>query len=303
MERLAPNDLTVLCALARHNSFRRAAAELGVTPSALSHALRAIEDRAGLRLVNRTTRSVGLTEAGARLAGRALPALRELDAAIDELDAFRGSPTGRLRLNTPRTAARLILVRLVARFSAAFPAVRVELAVDDHLVDIVAAGFDAGVRLSEIIAADMIAAPLGPALRSAVVAHPDYFARRPRPAAPHELAGHACIRYRFDDGSYYRWEFARGDAKLAIEVDGPLTIGDEDLMVDAALEGAGLAYVFEPQVAALVAAGRLVRVLEDWCPEAPGFHLYYPSRRRVPPPLKAFLEFVRAEAPRAPPRR
>lgn len=303
MKRLSPGDLAAFCEIARHRSFRRAAAALEVTPSALSHALRALEERLQVRLVNRTTRSVSLTEAGQRLAARVLPLMGELDAALDELDGFRGAPSGLLRINTPRAAARLVLVPLIARFLAAFPDVRVELAVDDRMVDIVAAGFDAGVRFTQIIAADMVAVPIGPRLRSAVVARPDYFERHARPATPHDLHGHACIRYRFEDGSHYRWEFERADSKLAVEVDGPLTLCDEDLMVDAALDGAGLAYVYERQVAQLIAEGRLTRVLDDWCADAPGFYLYYPSRKRVPSALSAFLEFARADRDVVPERR
>lgn len=291
----AAGDFQVFLAIAKHRSFRRAAAELGVTPSALSHALRALEERVGLRLVNRTTRSVALTEVGERLHARLQPILLDLDAAFEELNVFRTAPVGTLRINAPRLAARLMLLPLVARFVAAFPAVRVELVVDEAFVDVVSAGFDAGVRYGDLIAADMITVPCGGKHRFAVVGSPAYFESRPPPRTPHELAQHRCIRYRFTSGAYYRWEFEKRGAELAVEVDGPITVGDQDLMVEPALAGAGLAFVFEEQVAEHLAAGRLVRVLADWCPAYPGFFLYYPSRRQLPAALRAFVDFLRDE--------
>jgi DNA-binding transcriptional LysR family regulator len=291
---ISPTDLALFLAVARHRSFRQAAVERGVSPSAVSHALRAIEERLGVRLLNRTTRSVALTEAGARLFARVSPAFRDIDDAIEDLNAFRGRPTGTLRINAARQAAQLALMPVVTRFLAAYPEIRVEVTIEAALTDVVAAGFDAGVRFGERIAADMIAVPLGPRQRSAVIASPEYLARHPTPRTPPDLRNLPCIRYRFSSGVLYRWEFERGGDEIAVEVDGPLTLSEQDLMVDAALSGIGLAYVFEGQVEALLAEGRLVRVLADWCPYYPGFFLYYPSRRQLPAALRAFVDFARA---------
>lgn len=293
MRRIRTTDLAVFLAIAEHRSFRKAAVELGVTPSALSHSLRAIEERLDVRLVNRTTRGVGLTEAGERLLERIRPAFLDIDAALDELDDFRGQPLGKLRLNASRAAAKLVLLPTVARFLRDHPNIEVEIVVDDALVDMVSGGFDAGVRFGESIAADMIALAIGPRHRFAVVGSPDHFTRYAIPATPHDLKGHPCIRYRFAGGSFYHWEFERGGVGLDIDVRGPLTLGDQDMMLQAALDGAGLAYVFESQATEAVADGRLVSVLQDWCPYYPGFFLYYPSRRQLPGPLRAFLDFVR----------
>ncbi|HTO33645.1 MAG TPA: LysR family transcriptional regulator [Pararhizobium sp.] len=295
MRRMRAADLSVFLAIAEHRSFRRAAVELGVTPSALSHSLRAIEERLDVRLVNRTTRGVGLTEAGERLLERIRPAFLDIDAALEELDTFRGQPLGKLRLNAPRAAAKLVLVPTVTRFLEAHPNIEVEIVVDDALVDMVSGGFDAGVRFGESIAADMIALAIGPRHRFAVVGSSGHFTRHKAPVTPHDLKDHPCIRYRFAGGSFYRWEFERGGLELDIDVQGPLTLGDQDMMLQAALDGAGLAYVFESQATELVTDGRLVSVLQDWCPYYPGFFLYYPSRRQLPGPLRAFLDFVRAK--------
>jgi DNA-binding transcriptional LysR family regulator len=294
MARVEPGALAPFLAIAKQGSFRRAAAELGVSPSALSHSLRALEARLGVRLVNRTTRSVALTEAGQRLLARVAPAFHDIDEALDELNAFRDRPAGLLRINAPRGAVRLTLLPVVARFLARHPEVRVELTADEALVDVVSAGFDAGVRLGETLAADMVATPIGPPHAFAVVGSPDFFARHPMPRTPHELRGLPCVRHRFASGTVYQWEFERDGAELSVEVDGPLLLTDMDLMVDAALTGVGLVYAFEESVRAPLERGELVRVLSDWCPSYPGFFLYYPSRHRQPAVLRAFLDFVRA---------
>lgn len=294
MKRIDPASLSSFLAIATHRSFRKAAGELGVTPSALSHALQGIEERLGVRLVNRTTRSVALTEAGERLHARLRPAFQDIRDALEDLNAFRGQPMGTLRLNAARQSAHLALLPLVTRFLRAYPDVSVEVRVDDSLTDIVAQGFDAGVRFGEQIAADMLAAPLGPRQRSAIVASPEYFQRHPVPRTPQDLRGLPCIRFRFSSGLYYRWEFERDGEEVLVEAEGPLTLNDQGLMVDAALAGVGLAYVFEAQVTRLLEEGRLVRVLEDWCPAYAGFFLYYPSRRQLPTALRAFLDFVKA---------
>jgi len=291
--RIDPSDLAIFLAIARHRSFRVAATELGVSPSALSHALRSIEERLDIRLINRTTRSVALTEAGARLFERISPAFRDIDDALEDLNSFRGRPAGRLRINAARQSTQLVLLPIVAKFLKVFPDINVEIVVNDALIDMVAAGFDAGVRFGETIAADMIAVPIGPRHRFAVVGSPGYFETRTPPLTPHDLKGLPCVRYRFTSGTLYRWEFERGGIELDIDVEGPLTLNDQDLMLDAALDGVGLAFVFEAQAEELIAKRKLVRVLADWCPAYPGFFLYYPSRRQLPAALRAFVDFAR----------
>ncbi len=301
MKRVRSTDLAIFLAIANHRSFRKAAVELAVTPSALSHALRAIEERLEVRLVNRTTRGVALTEAGERLFDRIRPAFLDIDAALDDLDTFRGQPYGKLRINAPRAAAKLVLLPIVSRFLKAHPSVEVDIVIDDALIDMVSSGFDAGIRFGESIAADMIAIPIGPRHSFAVVGTPDYFEGRGRPLTPHDLKDHVCIRFRFAGGAFYHWEFERGGIEVEIEVRGPLTLGDQDIMRDAVLQSDGLGYLFEDQVRDEIETGKLVRVLEDWCPYYPGFFLYYPSRRQLPTALRAFIDFVKAERDRAQP--
>ncbi|MCC6073917.1 LysR family transcriptional regulator [Pseudomonas sp. GCM10022188] len=294
MKPVALADLTIFLSIAEHLSFSRAAVELGLSPSAISHALRGLEERLGVRLFNRTTRSVALTEAGERLYSRVRPAFRDIGDALDDLNDFRAKPAGTLRINAGRAATQLVLLPLVSRFLEACPDVHVEIVSDDALVDVVSAGFDAGVRFGERLEADMVSVAIGPPLRSVVVAAPALLARHRVPQSPQDLHGLPCIRHRFPGGVLYRWEFERDGSALEIAVDGPLTLDDVGLMVGAALQGAGLAYVFEDMVREPVADGRLVQVLDDWCPHYPGLHLYYPSRRHLPAPLKAFIEFARA---------
>lgn len=291
------NDLHAFAAVARTRNFRKAAVELGVSPSALSHALRGLETRLGVRLLNRTTRSVAPTEIGARLLERLTPALGEIADALDAVNDHRASPTGTLRLNAPRAACDWVLAPLIVRFLAAHPDMRVELVDDDRLVDIVAAGFDAGVRFGESLQQDMVAVPLGPSQRFVVVASPAYLSARGRPDVPDDLARHRCIRLRFPDGACYRWEFARGERRLEIEVDGPLTLGDMRLIVQAAEEGLGLAFVYEQYALDALAAGRLVSVLDNWRPPETGFFLYHPSHRLVPARLRAFIDLAREVHP------
>lgn len=294
MQRIVPGDLNGFLAIARAKSFRRAAVELGVTPSALSHNLRALEERLDLRLVNRTTRSISLTEVGQKLFDRIEPAFRDIDDAIEELSAWGGKPIGTLRLNAALASARLELMPLLADFLTANPSVEVEIIAQTALIDTVAQGYDAGVRFGERIAADMIAVPIGRRRRFAVVGSPAYFERWPKPAHPRDLIGLPCVRYRFERGDDYHWEFERAGEELEIAVDGPFTTNEHELMLSAALDGIGLAFVFEEMVVDLVAAGRLERVLGDWCPYWPGLYLYYPSRRQMPSPLRAFIDFARS---------
>jgi DNA-binding transcriptional LysR family regulator len=291
MSRIAPNDLAVFVAVARHRSFRKAANELGVTPSALSHALRALEETLDVRLLNRSTRSVAPTEAGQRLLARVSPAFRDIEDAFEDLNDFRGSPNGNLRINAARASTEIILLPLVTRFLDAYPGVNVEIVVNNALVDMVSEGFDAGVRFGNVIAQDMIAVPLGGAQRSAYVASPEFFQRHPKPRIPRELNGLPCIRLRFESGRYYEWEFERDGVEVSVQANGHLTLGEQDLAIQAALDGAGIAFAFEAQVKDLVEQGRLVRVLDDWCPYYPGFYLYYSSRRQLPATLRAFVDF------------
>ena len=292
--RIDPSDLATFLAIARHRSFRAAATELGVSASALSHALRNIEERLDVRLINRTTRSVALTEAGMRLFERISPAFRDIDDALEDLNNFRGRPAGTLRFSAARQSAQLVLLPIITKFLKAFPEVNVEIVINDALIDMVAGGFDAGIRFGETIAADMITVPIGPRHRFAVVGSPGFFKQYKPPVTPRDLKDLPCVRYRFTSGTLYHWEFERGGVELEIDVTGPLTINDQDLMLDAALDGTGLAYVFEAQAAELIEKRKLVRVLADWCPAYPGFFLYYPSRRQLPAALRAFVDFVRA---------
>ncbi|MDZ7938312.1 MAG: LysR family transcriptional regulator [Rhodoferax sp.] len=288
-------DLRLLSCIARHLSFRQAADELGVSASAVSHSLRALEAKLGVRLFNRTTRSVALTEAGQRLLGQVAPALDNIQRALEDINTFRDTPVGRVRLNAPRPAGELVLAPLVAKFLRQYPGVKVDLVLDDALVDIVQAGFDAGVRYGESLQQDMVAIPLGGRQRFVVVASPDYLRQHGPPGSPRELAQFPCIGLRFPSGVLYRWEFEKAGERVEVDVDGPLTLGELSLAVRAAEDGLGLAYVYAQQAAAGLAAGRLVQVLGDWCPEVPGFFLYYPSRRLAPAALRAFIDLVRAD--------
>lgn len=287
-------DLSTFLCVASQLNFSRAAVELGVTPSALSHSVRTLENRLGVRLFNRTTRSVGLTEAGERLFARLKPAFRDIDDALEDLNHFRDKPSGKLRLTAGRQACELVLLPIVSAFLQAFPDIRLEIVESDALVDIVAGGFDAGVRFGNRLEADMVSLPIGPNMRSVVVGSPEFFDRYAIPQKPEDLHALPCIRHRFPSGTIYRWEFERGGITQEIEVDGPLTLGDVSLMVGPALQGLGLSYVFEGLIRGHLADGRLLQVLADWCPYYPGLHLYYPSRRHVPAPLKAFIDFARA---------
>ena len=296
------NELTAFAAVARLRSFRKAAVERGVSASALSHALRALEERLGVRLLNRTTRSVTPTEAGRQLLARLEPAMREITDALLDLSTLQQEPAGKLRLNVPRPAARLLLAPMLARFVARYPRVQVELVTDDGMIDIVRDGFDAGIRFGEHVAADMIAVPVGAPQPFVVVASPAYLAARGVPASPRALLEHACIGRRFPSGRQYAWEFGPAGEGVSIAVDGPLVFDDDELMLRAARDGAGVAYVYEADARADIAAGRLVCVLERCLPPAPRYFLYYPGRRQMPPMLRAFVDMVRADTatPQAP---
>lgn len=285
-------DLQTFAVVARLRSFRGAAVELGVSPSAISHTLRGLEERLGVRLLNRTTRSVAPTVAGEHLLARLLPALLDIQGALDEVNAFRDSPLGTLRINAPRAAAELVLAPLVTRFLSTHPGMKVDLVTDSALVDIVANGFDAGVRFGESLQQDMVAIPLGGPQRFIVVASPAYVAAHGAPQDPRDVQQHRCIGIRFPSGVRYRWEFAQGAEQLEVEVDGALCVSEMGLMVRAAEDGLGLAYVYAQYAEAGLASGRLCQVLEAWCPEIAGFFLYYPSRKRVPAGLRAFIDML-----------
>ncbi|MBN6150685.1 LysR family transcriptional regulator [Xanthomonas sp. AmX2] len=292
-QRPALTDLSAFAAIVAHRSFRKAADELGLSPSTLSHMMRTLEARMGVRLLHRTTRSVAPTEAGARLVARLQPLLRELDLALDDAGSFARGPSGTLRINANETAARLLLQRVVPAFLQRYPAMALDLVSEGRLVDIVAAGFDAGVRLGEALPQDMIAVPFGGPQRFIAAASPAYLARHPPPRTPDELAQHTCIGFRLPSGKPYRWEFARHDQELAVEVGGPLTLDHMGLMADAAVAGMGIAYLSEVAVQAQLDSGALVRVLDEWCPPLPGLFLYYPGHRHVPAGLQAFIGVLR----------
>ena len=286
--------LEAFLAVARHRSFRKAAAERGVSPSALSHVIRGLEDSLDVRLFNRTNRSIRITAAGEHLLERVGPALGDIAEAIGHVRAFRGRPAGTLRLNVPRVAAELVVKPVMGRFLAAYPEITLEVVSDDGLVDIVAEGFDAGIRPGRRLAQDMIAVPVGPQRRYAVVGSPAYCASRDTPRIPQDLHAQACIGRRYPSGARYAWEFVRGGEVVEVDVSGPLLLDDGALMVQAALDGVGLAHLHKGLVADHIARGELVCVLEDWCPVLPYFFLYYPGRRQVPAPLRAFIDMVRA---------
>ena len=285
--------LQAFVSVARLGSFRRAAAERGVSASAFSHVIRGLEEMLGVRLFHRTSRSVGLTQAGRELLERIGPALGEVAEALGSARASGARPSGLLRLNVPRIATALVIEPIVGRFLSAYPDIKLEVVSFDGLADIVAEGFDAGIRRDRRLAPGMIALPVGPARRFAVVGAPSYFAGRDRPMTPRGLGNHRCVERRYPNGSRYAWEFERDGEVLELEVGGPLVADDTALMIRAALDGAGLAFVFEELVVKHVACGALERILEDWCPVAPRFYLYYPGRRQVPAPLRAFIDMVR----------
>ena len=294
---VGPDQLPAVAAFARvaqHASFTRAAAELGVSPSALSQTVRALETKLGMRLLNRTTRRVGVTEAGAQFLQRVLPALEQLGAAFSELDELRGKPTGTLRLNLPRMAMATIFTPILGEFCRAYPGIRLDLTADDRFVDLVGEGYDAGIRLGERLAQDMIAIRATREQRIAVAGSPEYFRHNPKPTQPSELHEHPCMRFRFSSGVIYRWEFGRDGKDFEIDVDGPLICNDNDLMIAAARQGIGLTHIMEELVQRELQSGELVRVLEDWCPPFPGLYLYYPSRAQMPLKLRVFIDFLQA---------
>ncbi|WP_267554321.1 LysR family transcriptional regulator [Rhizobium rhizogenes] len=286
------NDLSAyvaFLAVAAHRSFRSAAVELDITPSAISHSIKTLERRLGARLFNRTTRSVSLTDAGERLANKLRPAMVAIDEAVQEIEGNRDIPSGTVRINASEGAIRLVLKPVLARFFRAYPHVHLDIVSDGRLDDIVAEGFDAGIRLAEAVPQDMIAVTVMGPVRFAAVASPGYFAERGRPSVPQDLLHHDCIRFRFESGAIYRWEFERRGGTERINVTGRLTLTDQPLMVEAAMDGLGIAFVPDHLAIGGLRDGRLERVLEDWCPEFPGLCLYYPGHRHVSSGLRALI--------------
>lgn len=288
------DELAAFAAVARERSFTRAGAKLGVSPSALSQTIKGLEGRLGVRLLTRTTRSVAPTEAGDRLLQTVAPRFEEIEQALAALADMRERPAGTIRITAGEHAARSVLQPGLAKLLPDYPDIRVEIVVDYGMVDIVSEGFDAGVRLGEQVAKDMIALRIGPDMRMAVVGSPDYFAARAKPMSPQDLTDHNCINMRLPTyGGLFPWEFEKDGRELKVRVDGQLTFNTIRQRLDSALQGLGLAYMPEDVAAPCIASGQLVRVLEDWCPPFSGYHLYYPSRRHASPAFSLLLEALR----------
>ncbi|KQO80008.1 LysR family transcriptional regulator [Rhizobium sp. Leaf262] len=293
MVRPSLNDFAAFAAVARQQSFRRAADIMGVSRSALSHAIIGLESKLDVRLLNRTTRSVSLTQAGARLLARLDPILQELDQALDTLSEERGTPSGLLRINANKSGARILLEEVVPRFLDLYPDVELDLVSEGRLVDIVEQGFDAGIRLLEAVPKDMVAVKFRGDVRFIAVAAPSYLEGKAKPQTPEDLHAHCCVRQRLPSGKRYRWEFSKRGTEVAIDAPGNLTLDDNDLLVQAAVDGRGIAYVPDYFAQPYLRSGQLVTVLDDWCPPIPGLALYYPYSRRVPSPLRAFIDLLR----------
>jgi len=290
------NDLSALSAfvvVAEERSFTRAARRLGVSPSAMSHAMRGLEERVGVRLLSRTTRSVAPTDAGQELVAQLRPALSEVHVALDRVAGLRKKPAGRVRLLVPRFAAGTVLAPKLGEFARKYPEVVLDVTTNDSRMDIVAAGFDAGIHFGEYIEKDMIAVRVSPDHRPAIVGSPGYVKSHGKPKSPRDLLRHRCINFRHGDAGIYRWEFEKGKKCLSVAVSGPLIVDDENLVMQAALDGVGLAFISDERVVPHLESGALVRVLENWCQPFPGFFLYYPSRRQQPAALSALIETLR----------
>ncbi|MGO7971698.1 LysR family transcriptional regulator [Rhizobium ruizarguesonis] len=289
------SELAAFAAVARHKSFRKAGEERGVTASAISHAVLNLEDRIGIRLLNRTTRSVSLTEAGELLISHLDPAFGEMAAALDALNRYRDTPFGKVRINVPNSIGPFVIGRIIGPLLKSNPNLQLEINATDRLVDIVKEGFDAGIRFGERVTEGMIALRIKPRIRLVVVGSPAYFETRPKPATPHELKRHLCIQNMFPSGARYAWEFEKDGQTVSFQPSGQLSLDDHELMMQAALGGVGLAYIWEPRVEKAIASGELIKVLDDWCqPEEP-LYLYYPSRRHMSAGFRAVIDAMRAE--------
>jgi DNA-binding transcriptional LysR family regulator len=292
------NVLAAFLAVAEERSFTRAAKRVGVSRSALSHAVRGLEERIGVRLLARTTRSVAPTDAGEQLIGRLRPALGDVALVLDQIAGLRDRPTGRVRLVAPRLAARMIVAPRLEQFTREYPDVVLEITTDDSPLDLVAGRYDAGIHLGEFIERDMIATRVSRDQRAAIVGSPRYFESHPIPKSPRDLPSHRCINICMGSAGVYRWEFDKGSQSLTVSVNGPLMADDMDVTILAAMDGVGLAFSLEEYVAPHLASGALIRVLEDWCPPFAGFFLYYPSRRQQPPALTGLIETLRLDGNR-----
>lgn len=289
-------ELQAVVAVAHQRSFRKAATELGLSPSALSHAIATLEQRMGVRLFHRTTRSVALTEAGEQFLRRIAPALGAIDEAMAGINEFRDTPAGTLRINSSEGAARLILLPVILEFLQRYPDMQLDLVTEGKLVDVVAEGFDAGIRSADNVPLDMIAVPCSPPIRFVVAASPDYLQQHGIPQNPDDLKHHNCIRSRLPSGTLYPWQFQRGNDKVQIQPKGGLTLDNANLMLDAAIAGAGLIWTSQWQVAKAISKGELKIVLLDWSFEEPALCLYYPGHRHIPAGLKAFISLLREKA-------
>lgn len=292
MARPSLNELEAVDAIARRGGFRAAASELGMSSTAVSHAVAGLEARLGVRLFNRTTRSVSLTAAGEQFVAQVAPALADIRAAVEGVNRHRDTPAGVLRLNTSAGAARQIVDPLIVEYLRRYPDMQVELVTEGALIDIVKDGFDAGFRIAEALPKDMISVPLGPDQRQVVVGSPAYFAQHPPPRTPDDLRHHRCIRGRMASGRVYDWEFEKRGQAMTVAVSGPLTLDEGVVMQRAVRAGVGLAYLALADVGEDIAAGRLVAALEDWSPPYPGLCLYYPGRRHVPAGLRALVDLI-----------
>jgi len=293
MNRIQLSQLAVLASVASHGSFRAAARELRIAPSAVSHAISALEQSLGIALLARSTRSVAPTEAGRRLLERLVPALDEIGSAMGEVTDMRVKPSGTLRLTMPRSAAYMHLLPRLKDFTRAYPEITLDLSIQDRFVDIVAEGFDAGIRLNESLERDMIAARLGGELRILVVATPEYFSTYGKPQHPDDLDEHNCICFRFTSGRLYRWELEKAGQAREMAVQGSVIVDDSVLIKQIVMEGTGIGFVFESLIRNELEQGLLETALEDWCPSFPGLYLYYPSRNHMRPALRAFIDFYK----------
>lgn len=288
------NDLSAFVAVAEAHSFTKAAARLGISPSALSHAMRGLEERLGVRLLARTTRSVAPTEAGERLLTVVLPHLQGIESELSALNRLRDIPAGTIRLTASEHAAYTVIYPVLARLAADYPKIKIEVNVDNMLADLVAGRFDAGIRLGEHVERDMVAVRIAPDMRMAIVGTPAYFERHPRPETPQDLTQHECIGIRLPThGGLLPWEFDKDGRSITVRVEGQLIFNTMSLALRAVLDGLGLGYCLDDMAAEAIADGRLIRVLEDWCEPFPGYHIYYPSRRQLSPALRLLIDALR----------
>ncbi len=294
MRKLGFAEMSAFVAIAERSSFAAAAKHLGVSRSTLSETLRGLEEKLGVRLLNRTTRSVALTEIGERLLAEVRPVLDGLGAALESINAYRDKPAGHLRLTVPRPAAKLVIEPILSRFLQTYPAITLEIITDSALTDIVRDRFDAGIRPGHRVERDMVAIRVGEDARPTVVASPDYLLRHPRPKVPDDLQAHNCIRMRFASGAMHQWAFEKRGKSLEVAVKGSLIVSDGDLALRAALDGVGLARLPLSTAGPLIARKQLVSLLDDWMPRSVGFYLYYPSRRQQPAALQAFVDFLKS---------